>query len=229
MKKIGLLLAASLLSLSLVACGGSSGTESKMSDGSTGTTETEANLEESKSEEKKKGHGQNPEDYEGTVKEIYGLSYEDNYINLLDCTTSDLIWFFQQAGISGIESTRLGRTVGPYYSDSDVTAYNPLNIGDIDIGAWIFNPKGEEIYYGEGKVEELHIPIKEESCAIKVLNLTLDEMNELSLNGFFEANDLEIKRTNGNIVIEIPLDMGQTGTFWFDDESVGWSLPQLIE
>lgn len=43
--------------------------------------------------------GQNKADYTGITKEIFGLYFDDDYINLIDCDFKDFMWLLQRAGI----------------------------------------------------------------------------------------------------------------------------------
>lgn len=230
MKKIGLLLAASLLSLSLVACGGSgsSDAESKTSDGSTTITETVANSEDSedKEKEKKKGHGQNPEDYEGTELELFGLSYEDNYINLVDCTAEDMVWFLQKSKINiGIDF--LSEKIEPY----GTRAYNIFKY---------YNPTGDEILAKDCKISEIHFERDSYGKYNELEELLIGNTNINSFNGEFlldyaEKHKLETYKHDIIADVNFAFSSGQKATIYLypfnldKANGVTLSLPKIIE
>lgn len=251
MKKIGLLLAASLLSLSLVACGGSgsSDTESKASDGSSTTTETEAKSEESKSKETKKGHGQNQEDYDGTGLELFGLSYNDNYINLVDCTAEDFVWFVQGMGIN-YDTSNLNYKLEPYGHittafdfDSDIKVYNPYNYEifakDAKISYVKFEVSAESENYDKYKniiVDGLAL-YNDISSSSETIKKYIEENNSTLSSEAYVHNKFEENEIDATILVNLP--SGQEASFELRGDYLmtnkntrlytRWNLPQIME
>lgn len=243
MKKMSLLLVASLVSLSLVACGSGSDANSKVSDESVATeTETVA-----KSEEKKNGHGQSSKDYEGTGLELFGLSYESNYVNLVDCTAEDLVWFVQGLGIN-YDTSDLNYKLEPYAKintrfggGSKVEVYNPHNF---------------EIYAKDAKISYVEIDINSDSANEnygKYKDITVDGLNLFSditsdiLKEYIDKNNLTIDKNNVHnkfedsrfqVTIPVNLPSGQEAEvflYYFKNSStrssytMKWKLPQIME
>lgn len=242
MKKIMLLI--SLLSLSLVACN-----ENNTLDVESEITTTKTEVKESNSIEAgtKKGHGQNPEDYDGTGLELFGLSYNDNYINFVDCTAEDFVWFLQSMGIS-FDTSYLNNKLEPYgYSSARFDTESDIKV---------YNPYGSEIFVKDAKISDVRLQVSSQSEYLdKYKNIIVGDIslyNDMSsssslLNDYIDKNNLNVKVDSStrygegsfSVLIYSSLSSGQEAEYYVSGEYLEsernqkinslWKLPQIMK
>lgn len=216
MKRVMLLI--SLFCISLTACG---------------TTPTDyKDINESKivttnKESEKLKHGQNPEDFEGTNLEIFGLYNGDNYVNLSVCTTEDLVWFLQQAHVNGIEVGSLSKSLDPYYDELE--HFEGIKIEDYgNIVSYNFSNESKLVKDCKIRCFLINSLKYEEFNNIYLLGMPINQLDISVVKKELEKYDFE-SNSGSSFKAEIKLDLGQTGILMIGNYYVQIELPQIIE